>query len=89
MLVQTWMTAAKLGAIALIIVGGVVMLAQGKLQNLSTGFEGSVTSPGKIAIAFYNGLWAYDGWNNLNYCTEELKDPLKLVTLIYFVLFAQ
>jgi solute carrier family 7 (L-type amino acid transporter), member 9/15 len=28
-----------------------------------------------IATAFYTGLWAYDGWNNLNYVTEEIKNP--------------
>ena len=36
----------------------------------------SVTpSIGKLATAFYSGLWAYDGWNNLNYVTEEIINP--------------
>ena len=26
-----------------------------------------------VALAFYSGLWSFDGWNQLNYCTEELK----------------
>jgi hypothetical protein len=30
---------------------------------------------GNIATAFYSGLWAYDGWNNLNYVTEEILNP--------------
>jgi hypothetical protein len=30
---------------------------------------------GNIATAFYSGLWAYDGWNNLNYVTEEIVNP--------------
>ena len=25
---------------------------------------------GQIAIAFYSGLWAYNGWNYLNFITE-------------------
>lgn len=73
--VQNIFTAAKLIAILIIIVGGVVKLAQGNTQYLATGFEGSTKSFGDIATAFYSGLWAYDGWNNLNYVTEELKKP--------------
>ena len=38
-------------------------------------FKHSTTSYGDIATAFYSGLWAYDGWNNLNYATEEIKNP--------------
>ena len=77
MMVQTWMTLAKIGAIFVIVIGGWVMLAEGKVQYLASGFHGNTESVGAVAIAFYNGLWAYDGWNNLNYCTEELINPNK------------
>ncbi|KAI9555433.1 hypothetical protein GHT06_017948 [Daphnia sinensis] len=73
--VQNVFTAAKLVAIAIIIAGGLYMIGIGNTQYLSQGFEGSTTSFGDIATAFYSGLWAYDGWNNLNYVTEELKNP--------------
>ncbi|XP_076032329.1 L-type amino acid transporter sobremesa isoform X8 [Oratosquilla oratoria] len=75
--VQNIFTAAKLVAIVIIVVGGMIKLAQGNTQYLEKGFEGSTTSAGNIATAFYSGLWAYDGWNNLNYVTEELKNPYK------------
>ncbi|XP_068250090.1 b(0,+)-type amino acid transporter 1 isoform X5 [Palaemon carinicauda] len=94
--VQNIFTAAKLIAIVIIVIGGIVKLAQGNTQFLGRGFEGSTTSFGDVATAFYSGLWAYDGWNNLNYVTEELKKPytnlpraiiigLPLVTICYLL----
>ncbi|XP_069159597.1 b(0,+)-type amino acid transporter 1 isoform X6 [Procambarus clarkii] len=94
--VQNVFTAAKLVAILIIVVGGMVKLGQGNTQYLATGFHGSTKSFGDIATAFYSGLWAYDGWNNLNYVTEELKKPytnlpraiiigLPLVTICYLL----
>ena len=53
---------AKLVAIAIIVVGGIVMLAKGETGDLATGFKGSTNRFGDIATAFYSGLWAYDGW---------------------------
>ncbi|KAF8786517.1 b-0-+-type amino acid transporter 1 like protein [Argiope bruennichi] len=73
--IQNFFTAAKLLAIAIIIVGGSFKLMQGHTEHLATGFQGSHASFSDIATAFYSGLWAYDGWNNLNYVTEELKNP--------------
>ncbi|KAG1684573.1 b(0,+)-type amino acid transporter 1 [Nymphon striatum] len=95
--IQNVFTAAKLFAIAIIIVGGLYQMASGmsrlgfyfadahlsliyltgQTQFLYEGFEGSTKSFSDIATAFYSGLWAYDGWNNLNYVTEELKNPFK------------
>uniref|UniRef100_A0A8C7RC06 b(0,+)-type amino acid transporter 1 n=1 Tax=Oncorhynchus mykiss TaxID=8022 RepID=A0A8C7RC06_ONCMY len=92
--VQNFFTAAKLLIILVIIVAGIVLLVQGNTENLSNPFEGASTSFGSIGLAFYNGLWAYDGWNQLNFITEELKNPnrnlplaiiigIPLVTLCY------
>ncbi|XP_054710188.1 b(0,+)-type amino acid transporter 1-like [Uloborus diversus] len=73
--IQNFFTTAKLLAIAIIVVGGSIKLVQGHTQHLATGFDGVSVSFSDIATAFYSGLWAYDGWNNLNYVTEELKNP--------------
>ncbi|GAB0092976.1 b(0,+)-type amino acid transporter 1 [Sergentomyia squamirostris] len=94
MAVQNIFTAAKLVAVLIIIVGGGYKLYQGNTQHLQNAFTGPTPSFGVIATAFYTGLWAYDGWNNLNYVTEEIQNPSKnlprsiiigipLVTLCY------
>ncbi|XP_028733599.1 B(0,+)-type amino acid transporter 1 [Peromyscus leucopus] len=75
--VQNVFTAAKLVIVAIIIISGLVFLAQGKTKNFQNSFEGAQTSVGAISLAFYNGLWAYDGWNQLNYITEELRNPYR------------
>ncbi|XP_069698634.1 b(0,+)-type amino acid transporter 1 isoform X6 [Periplaneta americana] len=92
--VQNVFTAAKLVAILIVICGGAYKLADGNTQHLENVFKGTTGSLGDIATAFYTGLWAYDGWNNLNYVTEEIKNPsvnlprsiiigIPLVTLCY------
>ncbi|KAM5134218.1 B(0,+)-type amino acid transporter 1 [Callospermophilus lateralis] len=75
--VQNFFTAAKLVIVAIIIISGLVLLAQGNTKNFENSFEGTKLSVGTVSLAFYNGLWAYDGWNQLNYITEELKDPFR------------
>ena len=49
----------------------------GYTKNLENAFEPK-TVPGvlEIILAFYQGLWAVDGWNQLNYIVEELKVSL-------------
>ncbi|GBM49752.1 b(0,+)-type amino acid transporter 1 [Araneus ventricosus] len=69
------LTVVKLLAIAIVVLVGAYMLYQGHYQHLITGFEGTRTSFSDLACAFYFGLWAYDGWNDLNFVTEELINP--------------
>ena len=57
---------------------GAISLA-GNTQYLRQGFEHTTSSVSDVATAFYSGLWAYDGWNNLNYVTEEIKNPSRSV----------
>lgn len=96
--VQNVFTVAKLLALAIIFVVGVVRICQGYTDYVSpsTIFEGSSTKVFAYGIAFYQGLWAYDGWNQLNYITEELIHPYRnlplaimigipMVTLIYIL----
>uniref|UniRef100_A0A673KTT3 Solute carrier family 7 member 9 n=1 Tax=Sinocyclocheilus rhinocerous TaxID=307959 RepID=A0A673KTT3_9TELE len=83
--VQNFFTVAKLLIIVIIVVSGIVLLAQGNTQNLKDPFAGATTSFGAIGLAFYNGLWAYDGWNQLNFITEELKNPYRNLPLAIII----
>ncbi|XP_061201884.1 B(0,+)-type amino acid transporter 1 isoform X1 [Neopsephotus bourkii] len=78
---QNFLTAAKMIIVTIIIVSGIVLLAQGKTENFKDSYKDSSVSFGSIGLAFYNGLWAYDGWNQLNYITEELKNPYRNLPL--------
>nr|XP_045010756.1 B(0,+)-type amino acid transporter 1 isoform X1 [Jaculus jaculus] len=83
--VQNVFTAAKLVIVVIIIVSGIVLLAQGNTKNFEHSFEGGQVSMGAISLAFYNGLWAYDGWNQLNYITEELRNPYRNLPLAIII----
>ena len=50
----------------------------GNTTNFAEPFEEDY-SVGSVAIAFYSGLFSYGGWNFLNFVTEELQDPYRLV----------
>jgi len=90
--VQDIFTYAKLTALFAIIIAGFVQLGRGKTENFTwDNTEDDVT---KIALSFYSGLFAYNGWNYLNFVIEELQDPVKnlpraiaisciLVTVVY------
>lgn len=76
MKVQDVFTTAKLAALGLIIITGVVRILQGEVGHLKNSFAGEYSVSG-ISLSFYAGLFAYGGWNYLNYVSEELKDPNK------------
>ncbi|CAF2053480.1 unnamed protein product [Rotaria magnacalcarata] len=65
----------KVLTIMTVIIVGLVRIGQGHTLNLKHSFDGTTTKPFGVALAFYKGLFAYGGWNNLNSVTEELKNP--------------
>ncbi|XP_014672187.1 PREDICTED: Y+L amino acid transporter 2-like isoform X2 [Priapulus caudatus] len=69
----------KCVALGAIIIFGCVHLAQEPLNFLTQGqaFEGTSREIGSISTALYWGLYAYSGWETLNFATEELKNPKK------------
>uniref|UniRef100_A0A8D0L9B7 Solute carrier family 7 member 9 n=1 Tax=Sphenodon punctatus TaxID=8508 RepID=A0A8D0L9B7_SPHPU len=56
--VQNFFTAAKMVIVIIIIVSGIVLLAQGKTQNFKNSFDGAKVSVGSVSLAFYQGLWS-------------------------------
>lgn len=73
--VQDVFTAGKLFALIVIIGTGFYQLGKGETKYFT--FENSETDVTKIALSFYSGLFAYNGWNYLNFVIEELKEPHK------------
>ena len=63
------------------------LLFTGGYKNFDNAFQNTETSPGKICLAFYSGIYSYAGWNYLNFMTEELQNPfVNLPRAIYFSL---
>lgn len=77
-IVQDTFTIAKVFALIMVIVTGLWFFFSGDIEY-RTSFENpwvnSSTDPGQIALAFYSGLFAYQGWNYLNFIIEELQNP--------------
>jgi basic amino acid/polyamine antiporter, APA family len=71
--VQTWVTGLKI-VLILAIVGLAALLGGGSAANFSstTAHQGGVVGFFGALVA---ALWAYDGWNNVNMASGEVRDP--------------
>ncbi|KAM8831199.1 large neutral amino acids transporter small subunit 1-like isoform 1-T1 [Synchiropus picturatus] len=94
--VQDLFTVSKLVALCIIILFGFIQIFRGDVPYLrpDVAFEGSKYGVGNIVLALYSGLFAFGGWNYLNYVTEEMVNPernlplsiiisLPIVTVVY------
>ena len=81
-LVQDYFTYAKMFALILISITGIVQLGHGKTEFFT--FDNSETDITVIALSFYSGLFSYTGWNYLNFIIEEMKVSLNINFCIKF-----
>ncbi|XP_034015582.1 b(0,+)-type amino acid transporter 1-like [Thalassophryne amazonica] len=78
--IQVVFLVAKVLMLTAIVLGGIAELIQSRtiiVENLKVenSFKGTQYSVSGLGMAFYQGLWSYAGWYNLNYVIEELKRP--------------
>lgn len=77
--IQGILTLGKIGALALIIISGIyyALFYDSSIikANLGAPFEGSKWTIVGFARALDNGLWAFEGWNNLNIVAGDLANP--------------
>ncbi|XP_041473793.1 cystine/glutamate transporter-like [Lytechinus variegatus] len=60
--IQVLFTAAKLLGLAVIVVSGMIQLANGETSNFANAFDTSEFDFKKFPLAIYSGLFAYSGW---------------------------
>ncbi|CAK8690265.1 unnamed protein product [Clavelina lepadiformis] len=77
---------AKVFALIVIIITGIVFLFNGKGSgSLSKPWAGTTSDVGDIAFALYSGLYSYAGWDTLNFMVEELQDPYRNLPRAIFI----
>ncbi|XP_033638823.1 large neutral amino acids transporter small subunit 1-like [Asterias rubens] len=86
--VQDVFTLGKVLALILIIIMGMIELAKGTTSSFENSFNtvaGLSMSASGMAQAMYGGLFAYGGWNFLNFLTEELQNPIRNLPLAILI----
>ncbi|XP_042651492.1 cystine/glutamate transporter isoform X2 [Tyto alba] len=82
---QTALSIVKLLALALIIVPGMMLLAQGHTENFQDAFDRQSLVLDKLPLAFYAGMFAYSGWFQTSFVREELVRPERNIPLAVIV----
>ena len=75
--VQIFFTVTKMIPVAMLVVTGLVRLGQGHTGNFRHAFNGTSTSVSDFAFGLYGGLFAYGGWDIVNFLTAEAANPVR------------
>ncbi|XP_067946414.1 b(0,+)-type amino acid transporter 1-like [Watersipora subatra] len=73
-----------------IVLGAFYWMAKEGTSKLTQPFQGTTTNGWNVAVAFYSGLFAYMGWDNVTNLTEEVKNykrniPLSIIISVSMV----
>ncbi|THH03279.1 hypothetical protein EW146_g10475, partial [Bondarzewia mesenterica] len=68
-----------------VITGWVVLSGRTHIEdphaNFRNAFEGSSHSSNDYATAMFKVLYAYDGWSNVNYILNDVKNPVRTLKI--------
>ncbi|KAL7674615.1 hypothetical protein ACOME3_000892 [Neoechinorhynchus agilis] len=83
--VQVIFAVGKAAALLGILIAGIYAFAIGGAIYYENGFKGTSTNPLDIILSFYSAIFAFSGWNFLNYLAEEIKEPEKNLPRSIFI----
>lgn len=88
------LTLSKVGALFLIVTAGIVsifvrpaeaahnfIIKQVAVRSGADKLVSSWPSPGQLCLAMNQGLWSFEGWNNLNIVAGDLQNPARNLPL--------
>lgn len=64
-----------------VIIGAGFSAANGSWSNFATTFTGAKGGTAGFMLALVAALWAYDGWNDLNMVSGEIKNPERSIPI--------
>lgn len=85
---QSFLTIAKIFALLMIVIGGIVLLAQGNHENFEEPFKTTSPEAGKIAMAIFYSIFSYGGWQVMTSLVEEMKNPGRDLPLAVYCTFS-
>lgn len=78
-----WFLVLKFVLLLFIFVVGLIGITQYRANSfLEAGFWADTAPIASTALALYGGLWAYDGWDNLNFVTGEMDNAKRDLPLV-------
>ncbi|KAL4228204.1 hypothetical protein ACF0H5_013638 [Mactra antiquata] len=92
--IQKISTVAKVAALVIVIIGGLVYVFQGETQYFQNSLEGTATDVQSYSIAIYSCYFAYGGFSRIVDIGDEIVNPrrnipravvisISLVTILY------
>lgn len=75
--VQSILTVAKLGGIAVVVVGAFFFAPSAAWQHLASPSTAGPVTLSAFGAAMLAALWAFDGWNNMPMVAGEVSNPAR------------